>query len=237
MHGKGHKMIEVLVCLWGVISGVLGVWIFDKIPKSWLLDYGETSEDHPDLNFMAPRIANWAQGIGVVVLFSTAWYGLCYYHRYDKQYIIFGFIFLWLLMQLSIADMIYGILPDQMIIVFAVAALIQRGVTALGHNIRPSFLLDPLLGALVCGGGLICFGGLTTVIYRRETIGMGDCKLFGAIGILHGPGEGISVLIFAFLISGLYFTAMVLLGKLRFDSYGPFAPHIAISSSLYLIFN
>ncbi|MGI6752252.1 MAG: prepilin peptidase [Anaerovoracaceae bacterium] len=218
------------------ILGLLGLWVFDRIPQSWLLDYGVTLEEWSGKSLKPPRINLWPEGITIVVLFALASTGVYYLHGGDYRRIGFAIIILWLLMLIVIADIIYGILPDQIIIVIGMTGLVFQIVGSGGYDFQWNLLEEPFLGALVCGGGLFSLSAFTALLSGGETVGMGDCKLLCALGILHGPLDGLWVLLFAILISGLYFAAAVMIGHLKLDSYAPFAPHIALSSSLWLIF-
>lgn len=87
-------------------------------------------------------------------------------------------------------DLRYKILPDILNIGVAVAALMAIFAQALSSDFFAPLLVQwlqtGLLGALLYGGGSYALRQLFMWRMKREALGLGDVKLFGAIGLWFG---------------------------------------------------
>jgi len=133
--------------------------------------------------------------------------------------------FLWfsvnglLLLLAGIIDKETGLIPNK----------VTYGGAAFGLAYYGLKQLDMLPPALL--GGLVGFG---TILFIRliypKSIGMGDAKLLGYIGIITGPGQALLVLFLAAvfgLISNIHL--FVRRGKQALTTRVPFGPFIAVA--------
>lgn len=90
---------------------------------------------------------------------------------------------------------------------------------------------DGLFGALVYGGGILVLSLLMDLALGRETLGGGDVKLFGMLGLFTGLKCGLLMLLLS-CITGLLFAFSVRNGKKK---EFPFGPAIAISAFFTLL--
>ena len=74
------------------------------------------------------------------------------------------------------------------------------------------------------------------LIYRRESMGMGDFKLVIVSGFFLGPMWNIIALIFGICIGGAWGVVQLAAGKKEGQSEIPFAPFIAAGCFLVLFF-
>lgn len=133
----------------------------------------------------------------------------------------------WILLELSIADIKYRVIPDQLLILLAVSAvgLIQY------HNWR-----DMLCGAALGLGIMGVAALLGKAMYRRDAVGGGDIKLFAAIGLLLGVRGVIAVFMLSALLSGAHMVVLLAMQKIKRKDTIPMVPYIAAAASIYLIF-
>ena len=136
-----------------------------------------------------------------------------------------GAVFGWLLLALAALDLVAFWLPDRLTILLAAAGLATGAI-----GIAPS-LLDRLIGGAAGFAGLWCVGQGYRLLRKREGLGGGDPKLFGAIGLWLGWAMLPAVLLLAAL-TGL---ALVLVGHLagrtaRLDDRVPFGALLAIAA-------
>lgn len=120
--------------------------------------------------------------------------------------------------------------------------LILNKLTIPGFILGLAFLLglqienwkDLLLGALA--GGLILFviGWLGTLLFKKESMGMGDVKLFAMIGIFIGLKGVLLTMLFSIYIAALFIVIGLILRKLRLGETIPFGPFIAIGTLAYM---
>lgn len=116
-----------------------------------------------------------------------------------------GAVFGWMLLLLAALDVEHFWLPDR---VTYLMALIGIAVGAAGVMPFPN---DRLIGLAVGFGGLWLVGALYQLVRKREGLGGGDPKLFGAIG----AWLGWAALPYVLLIAGLVGIVAVLLARRR----------------------
>ena len=136
-----------------------------------------------------------------------------------------GAVFGWLLLALAALDLIAFWLPDRLTILLAATGLATAAI-----GIAPS-LPDRLIGGAAGFVVLWCVGQGYRLLRKREGLGGGDPKLFGAIGLWLGWAMLPAVLLLAAL-TGL---ALVLVGHLtgrttRLDDRVPFGALLAIAA-------
>lgn len=84
---------------------------------------------------------------------------------------------------LSRIDLKIGLLPNELVLGFAVLGLVFH-VSTVFHFMEYT---DMILGALVGGGILLIIRLAANWHYKDDTLGLGDVKLLGAAGIWLGP--------------------------------------------------
>ena len=93
---------------------------------------------------------------------------------------VFGALFGWLLLVLAVLDLLYFWLPDRL-----TAALALVGLGSLAFGVPPSWP-DRLIGGAVAWAALALIAVTYRRIRKRDGMGGGDPKLFGAIGLWLG---------------------------------------------------
>ena len=133
----------ILTCVFFLILGIFlgngAVYFFNKMPGKWLVDYGQKPDEellHP--THQRVKSTPWKYvftGFFIVVGIAMGT---------DDAYYAFAAVFaLWLLLEMSIADIKYMIVPDQLILLLLVCGigLIPRneaGMTGcLCHPLKP----------------------------------------------------------------------------------------------------
>lgn len=145
-------------------------------------------------------------------------------------------VLLWALLAclfaLAIVDLQTMRLPDALVLTFAVAALFRSVV----------FGIPPLPEAV--GGGLLGFAlfgilhALSSVIPRwrgSTTMGFGDVKLAGALGLALGVPGMIAGAFLAFGAGGVVGSGLLLMKRATWSSHVPFGPFLAGAGILLLV--
>ncbi len=89
----------------------------------------------------------------------------------------------------------------------------------------------------VIGGGivLVALSVLGKLIFKKESLGMGDVKLVVLIGAYIGFPEILIAFYFGALIAGLYILGALIFKKIRIGDTIPFGPFIALGSFVFLL--
>ncbi len=217
----------VSVCL-GVIFGHSAVYIFNKLPASWLTDYGEIpSEELKDPSVQ--RIKSLPYKWIFTSLFTAVGMSLL---LVDVIFAIPALCALWVLLEIAISDIKYMIIPDQFLILLAVIGV---GFVPYYVDQGESITLQ-LVGAAVGFGIMLFIGILTKMIFKRESLGFGDIKLCGIIGLLTGA-EGVIIIICAgFILGALVSVFKIGRKKLGLKDESPVGQFFCGACGLYIIF-
>lgn len=132
-------------------------------------------------------------------------------------------LFAWLLLPLALLDARHFWLPDRLTVALALAGLV------LGQFVSGHALPDRLIGGAVAWASLALLGGLYRRLRGRDGLGMGDAKLFGAIGLWTGWMALAPILLVASL-AGL--AVAMLAGKAAGDRL-PFGTLLAAGAFLW----
>ena len=218
----------IIICglflLIGVILGNGAVWVFNRIPGKWLVDYGEASDKellHP--TFQRVRSTPWKYvftGFFIVVGIKM---GLG-----NPFYAFAAVIAIWLLLEMSIADIKYRIVPDQFILLMLLCGLGM--IPQLDGGVK-----DSLIGAAI---GLGLTGAVALVgrlAYKKCAVGGGDIKLFTTLGLLTGVQGILFIFVVSTFVSAGYFAWLLFRKKAKRTDERPMVPYIAGAAVLYMV--
>ena len=221
----GIVLIKVIIAiLIGVLQGNGAVYFFNKMPASWLCDYGETPSEEL-LNPTTQRIKSnpWKYlfSMGFVILNTKLVVD-------DWQFALAASAALWILLELALSDKKYSIVPDQLLILLA--------VTAIGVIPFHSSWKAPLLGALIGFSIMMLIALVGKLAYRRDTLGGGDIKLFSALGLIAGPKGILFIFAATTLLSAACFAYLLAKKRVKITDSLPMVPYIATAAAFYLVF-
>ena len=221
----GIVLIKVIIAvLIGVLQGNGAVYFFNKMPASWLCDYGETPSEEL-LNPTTQRIKSnpWKYlfSMGFVILNTKLVVD-------DWQFALAASAALWILLELALSDKKYSIVPDQLLILLA--------VTAIGIIPFHSSWKAPLLGALIGFSIMMLIALVGKLAYRRDTLGGGDIKLFSALGLIAGPKGILFIFAATTLLSAACFAYLLSKKRVKRTDSLPMVPYIATAAAFYLVF-
>lgn len=208
----------------GIIAGNGAVYFFNKIPASWLCDYGQVpNEEMCDTSSQRVKSYPWKYifsmlfiVIGIKLVIDDVRFAVC------------AIISIWLLLEMAIADIKYKIVPDQLIILLAVCGI---GFVPFHGSVK-----DCAAGALIGFGIMAMVALVGKLAYKRETLGGGDIKLFASLGIILGPWGILIVYALTALLSGGHFVYLLARKKIKRTDSVAMVPYIAIAASFYMIF-
>ena len=221
-------LMVLVTCAAAVIAGVVlgnsAVYFFNRLPGQWLVDYGQ----EPDEELLHPtrqRIHSvpWKYVFSGIFVVCGIYLGLR-----NPLYGVAALALLWLLLLMSIADIKYRIVPDQLVLLLVVCGL---GFIPF-HGAGP---LGGLWGALAGFGVMIVMGLLGKLIYRKETLGGGDIKLFGALGLAAGLDGILVIFVLTTLLSAGHLAVLLAKKRVKLTDQQPMVPYIAVSAGIYMV--
>ncbi|WP_310176685.1 prepilin peptidase [Neobacillus niacini] len=133
--------------------------------------------------------------------------------------LIIAWTFISLMVIIFVSDIHYMIIPDKVLLVFAVLFLLERGFLPL------SPWWDSVLGAVV-GFTLL----LIIAVLSKGGMGGGDIKLFAVIGLAVGTKLVLLTFFLATFFGAFFGILGVLTGKVNKGKPMPFGPYIALGA-------
>lgn len=208
----------------GIIAGNGAVYFFNKMPASWLCDYGQTPTPEMSDPYVQ-RVKSYPWKYIFTMLFIVIGIKLVID---DVRFAVCAIVCIWLLLEMAIADIKYRIVPDQLVILLAACGI---GFVPFHSGVK-----DCVLGAAV-GFAVMAFLALIgKAAYKRETLGGGDIKLFAGLGIILGVWGILVVYAMTALLSAAHFVFMLASKKIKRTDSMPMVPYIALSAGFYMIF-
>lgn len=233
------------VLFFGVLGSVsfltawMAYWIYRRLPDYWLCEYGEApSEIHrPEhrctnskrILFLLTAVV-W---IPLLSVFLGKPEGILDSGYGEWTELLYMMLMSLILLPSVLSDLDYLIIPDQICAAAAAAAVLKGGLMD-GF----SGVTDAAAGGLTCGVLAWISAAVPSLLTESESMGMGDVKLLTACGAAaaasaeEGSGymAGISVFSGAVLMSAVWFSLLLLLGKTCCGDARPMAPWIVFST-------
>ena len=220
--------ITIATCVIAIIAGVIlgnsAVYVFNKIPGKWLCDYGK-EPDAELLHTTRQRVRStpWKYCFSCLFVMAGIKLGL-----ENPIYAVIALITCWLLLEMAIADLKYMIVPDQFVILMMVA-----GIGFVPHH--PGGPMEGIFGAIIGFGVMLLIGILGKLIYKTETLGGGDIKLFTALGLCVGKDGILMVFVLSTFITALHLGYLMARKLIKPREKRPLVPYIAIASTIYMV--
>ena len=225
----GDELIRtMIICSAAVAAGVLAgngaVYFFNKMPGTWLVDYGE----EPDEELLHPTVQRvkstpWKYlftGFFIVIGIKMA--------MENPMFAVPAIAAIWLLLEMAIADAKYMIVPDQLIMLLVVCGLGFIPHHAFG-------VMDCLRGALIGFGVMLVIALIGRIAYKKPAVGGADVKLFAALGLCCGTDGVLVVFLLTTFISAGHFIWLMARRGAKLSDERAVVPYIALSATLYLV--
>ena len=217
-------MIKFVIALAvGILAGHSVVYMFNRMPAGWLCDYGEEPSEELK-NREVQRIKGYPWKLVLSGLFICISMHLIIY---DWQFCAAAVVFCWAMAMIFAADRKYGIIPDQFVILTAVSAM--------GFIPFYESFLQQIYGVLIGAGVMMISALLGKLVFRKETLGFGDVKLFAAIGLALGLKGTLAVLVMSSIASAAVFAFKLIRKKIKRDDMLPLGPYICGAGIFYVV--
>ncbi|HDX9580306.1 TPA: prepilin peptidase [Bacillus pseudomycoides] len=176
---------------------------------SFCIQKGRCTQCHMKISCFHPLFEGIA---GVLFLLTAFFVGV-------NEQLIIAWTLLSLLLIVSITDLLYMVIPNQILFFFAGLFLIER------FFIQPSLWWDGLLGAMV----MFMLLYIIQAIYPKG-IGGGDVKLLTLLGFVVGTKGVLLSLCFSSLFGLCFLVISIALKRMTYNEPLPFAPFIALGT-------
>jgi len=193
---------------------------WENVPVlSFLFLRGKCAGCAEPISWRYPAIESLTGGLFALMLWKTGW---------SIELPIF-LILVALLVALSAIDIATMRLPNVLTLSGAIIAVV------LTLTLRTLFWFDMLLGGLIGFGLLYLMGLIGSLLFRKETLGLGDIKLAGMIGLFLGPAHTAGMYLIGIFIGGFVGGGLILVGGKKRGEKIPFGPYLATGAIVSLI--
>ena len=220
--------VTLLLCAAAIVIGIVlgngAVYFFNKMPGAWLCDYGQ----EPDEELLHPtrqriRSTPWKYVFSALFVTAGIWLAVR-----SPLYGVAALLSCWLLLETSIADIKYMIVPDQFVMLLVVCGIGYLPY----HDGGP---LEGFWGALIGFSVMLALALCGKLIYRKESLGGGDIKLFAALGLCAGVDGIVIIFVLTALLSAGHFAYLLLRKRVKKEDRRPLVPYISVSAAIYLV--
>lgn len=223
----------IFICLAAsIVFAWLSVTVFNRVPAKWLCDYGE----QPGEELFGRRLSLFPHGLGIAVIYAVSFFALYLQFPGDPRFFA-GCAAAVLLMLTAVADLKYRIIPDQFVLLILLPELgFFLYDFLVGHEFFPNWY-SPVLGALSGAALMLLMNLLGRALFRKDSLGFGDVKLFAAAGIFTGFPFVFLLFFLTILLAFFHILILTVTRKMTDDHYLPFGPYICLALLLFLAFH
>lgn len=191
---------------------VLSAW--ENIPVfSYIFLRGRCSSCRERISFRYPLVELLTALVFLVVYGRFGW---------SADFLIY-LVFAALLIVITFVDLDHMIIPNGFLLFGILPGL---GLAALNWDQVHTYLI----GALGLGAGFYLIGLLGNLVFKKESLGMGDVKFVALIGLMLGWANGLVAVFAAFISALVLFAALLPFGKISFSQKVPFGPFLSLGA-------
>lgn len=138
-----------------------------------------------------------------------------------------------ILIIITFIDIDHYIIPDGLLIVGSIFAIVFNII------FKIITIKESLLGAIICGGGVLAIVYLIEFIVKKEVMGGGDIKLFAMIGLFLGIKNSLLSALISVYVGAIFGVIMIICSKIKkseFNSMIPYGPFISIATFIVMLY-
>ena len=132
-----------------------------------------------------------------------------------------------LLLSVLVIDYKKQIIPNRLVLTMFEIGLIIAFLFGMSNV---AITIDMILGMLIGASSFGVITGILGLIYGKDSMGLGDIKLIGVLGLYFGVSNIIVISIIAFLLGAISAVILIIIKKKKLDESISFGPFIVISS-------
>lgn len=138
-----------------------------------------------------------------------------------------------ILIIITFIDIDHYIIPDGLLIIGSIFAIVFNII------FKIITIKESLLGAIICGGGVLAIVYLIEFIVKKEVMGGGDIKLFAMIGLFLGIKNSLLSALISVYVGAIFGVIMIIWSKIKkseFNSMIPYGPFISIATFIVILY-
>lgn len=156
------------------------------------------------------------------------------FHFQVSEPLVFALIATSFLILIAVFDLKYYLILDKVVIPAVILALLQTIYLTLSYH--GSFLHSPFVGGIMGVVIVSGFFGLQYLFSHGTWIGFGDVKLGLFLGLLFGVGQGLMLLLLAYMTGAVVGIGLIVVGKKHLSSKLPFGTFLGFCGIIMLVY-
>ena len=218
-----HILYYVLIGIIGLLVGQFIDWCNKRLPEGKKVFSKEIAKEYKET--FKPNY---------LLMFVTSFiYIMLLYHCGLQQGIIENLnlikylILTPLLLSVMIIDHKKQIIPNRLVLTIFEIGLLFAFIYGISDI---NIAMTKILGMVVGAGIFLIITLIGGLIYEKDSMGFGDIKLIGALGLYFGSSSIITISIMSFLIGAIVSIFLIIIRKRKVNEYIAFGTFIALSS-------
>lgn len=193
---------------------------YENVPiVSFLLLKGKCKQCNKRIPF-SYLLVELLMGFGFIIL--------SVYTRNILHFAYFAFILV-MFISMSIIDYKHYMLPDKLIIITAIISIMY-------YSYSKNFMIgNNLLSAAIIFSSLFFLRILSSRLFKKESLGMGDIKLGALIGFILGWKGALLAIFFGFYLAAITLLFLYIFRILKKKNFIPFGPFMFGGMIIYII--
>lgn len=164
----------------------------------------------------------------VEIICAVSTYLMYVYFGLSTDFFVYTIVS-YLMLTIIFIDFEHYLIPDKLLIIIVLVVSINLFYQA------PDIFLEKFLSGLIILVILYLFRFLTSIIFKKESFGLGDVKLAAVIGLLLGWTDTLIAIFFGFFIAGIVILLLTVLKKLPKHNYVPFGPYMIMGMLVFAL--
>lgn len=166
----------------------------------------------------------------IFVELLTALLFLVFYNHYGSSFdFLMSIIICCVILIITFIDIEYQIIPNRLLLIGVIPAVFQ----IINAGLQNSSIY--IGGAIGLGMGIFLIGQIGNILFKKESMGMGDVKYAALIGLLLGWKNGLVAIALSFFIAGVIILVLLSLGKVSYGQKIPFGPFLGLGTLVALL--
>lgn len=218
----------ILAIIFGMITGRIVEWAKERLPENKKVITIEYIKKRKKVTKTTIILATTNAILNLIILYK---YGI-QETLIENLELIKYLILIPMLLTIFIIDYKHKIIPNRLsLTMFEIGIII-----AFMYGISNVAITINMLLGMILGGGIFLIITLgTKIIYGKESMGLGDVKLMGALGLYFGVSSIIAIALMSFLIGAILSIILITTKKKKIDEEIPFGPFIVISCIISML--
>ncbi len=211
----------------------VGISIFDNIPIiSWILLRGQCRSCRNPISFTYPIVELSTALLFVACKFNHNINGLL---SNDILYLFAGWIFLTVILSLSLVDLQTLWLPQSLISTGYILGLMYILIKYLFVDYSINLILDHLFAGFLSYFFFEIIRLIAFKLLSKEALGKGDSKFISMVAIWLGLSSSYLCIVFTFVASAIFTLTAIYFRKLQYGQQFPLGPFIGSSAFIIWI--